>query len=50
MTRRKVIPAALVQALPDPKSYAGVKFANLAQITKAKQLVAEQWGPKVLGA
>jgi len=50
MTRRKVIPAALTKALPDPKAYAGVKFASVGQVTKAKQLVAEQWGPKVLGA
>jgi len=47
---RKVIPSALLKALPDPGAYAGVKFASLQQINKAKQLVAEQWGPKVLGA
>jgi putative spermidine/putrescine transport system substrate-binding protein len=50
MTRRKVIPSALVKALPDPSAYAGVKFASTGQVTRAKALVAEQWGPKVLGA
>jgi putative spermidine/putrescine transport system substrate-binding protein len=50
LARRKVIPASLIKALPDPSAYAGVKFASVAQQTKAKALVAEQWGPKVLGA
>jgi putative spermidine/putrescine transport system substrate-binding protein len=50
LARRKVVPSALVKALPDPKAYANVKFASVAQQTKAKALVAEQWGPKVLGA
>src|SRR5207248_9048691 len=50
LAARKVIPASLSKALPDPSAYAGVKFANLKQITDAKNLVAEQWGPKVLGA
>jgi len=50
LAKRKVIPAALIKALPDPNAYAGVKFASLAQITKAKAQVAAEWGPKVLGA
>lgn len=50
MAKRKVIPAALIKALPDPAAYAGVKFASLAQISKAKAQVAAEWGPKVLGA
>jgi putative spermidine/putrescine transport system substrate-binding protein len=50
MAKRKVIPAALVNALPDPSAYAGVKFASLGQITKAKTQLAAEWGPKVLGA
>jgi putative spermidine/putrescine transport system substrate-binding protein len=50
LARRKVIPAALIKALPSPSAYASVKFASVAQQTKAKAIVAEQWGPKVLGA
>jgi putative spermidine/putrescine transport system substrate-binding protein len=50
LTQRKVVPASLVKALPDPKVYAGVKFASIPQITKAKAVIAAQWGPKVLGA
>jgi putative spermidine/putrescine transport system substrate-binding protein len=50
LVARKVVPKALLAALPAPSLYAGVKFASLAQITKAKAIVAAQWGPKVLGA
>ena len=50
LVARKVIPKALLAALPAPSLYAGVKFASLAQITNAKNIVAAQWGPKVLGA
>jgi putative spermidine/putrescine transport system substrate-binding protein len=50
LAKRKVIPSALLKALPDPAAYSGVKFASLAQITKAKAQVAAEWGPKVLGA
>jgi putative spermidine/putrescine transport system substrate-binding protein len=50
LAARKVIPSSLLKALPDPGAYAGVKFASLKQIDNAKQKVAEQWGPKVLGA
>jgi putative spermidine/putrescine transport system substrate-binding protein len=50
LARRNVIPRALITALPDPKAYAGVRFASLGQISRAKAQVAEQWGPKVLGA
>jgi len=50
LVARKVIPKALLTALPAPSLYAGVKFASLAQITNAKNIVAAQWGPKVLGA
>lgn len=50
LVARKVIPAALLKALPPASLYAGVKFASLSQISKAKAIVAAQWGPKVLGA
>jgi putative spermidine/putrescine transport system substrate-binding protein len=49
LVARKVVPKNLIAALPAASIYAGVKFANLGQITKAKAIVAEQWGPKVLG-
>ena len=48
--KRKVIPKALLAALPPASLYTGVKFASLGQIAKAKAIVAAQWGPKVLGA
>jgi putative spermidine/putrescine transport system substrate-binding protein len=50
LVKRKVIPKALLAALPAPSLYAGVKFASLGQIAKAKAKVAADWGPKVLGA
>jgi putative spermidine/putrescine transport system substrate-binding protein len=49
MAKRKVIPAALLKALPPASSYAGVKFASSSQLTKAKAQLAAEWGPKVLG-
>jgi putative spermidine/putrescine transport system substrate-binding protein len=49
LVARKVVPKSLLAALPPASIYAGVKFASLGQITKAKAIVAEQWGPKVLG-
>jgi len=50
LVARKKIPKALLAQLPPASIYANAKFANLAQIAKAKAVVAEQWGPKVLGA
>jgi putative spermidine/putrescine transport system substrate-binding protein len=49
LVTRKVVPKALIAALPPASTYAQVKFASLGQITKAKAIVAAQWGPKVLG-
>jgi putative spermidine/putrescine transport system substrate-binding protein len=49
LVARKVVPKSLLAALPAASIYAGVKFASLSQITKAKAIVAAQWGPKVLG-
>jgi putative spermidine/putrescine transport system substrate-binding protein len=40
---RKVVPKALLQALPAAKIYAKVKFASPAQQTKAKALINAQW-------
>lgn len=43
MVGRKVVPKALIQALPAPSIYAKVKFASPAQQTKAKALINAQW-------
>jgi len=50
LVARKVIPKSLLAALPPASRYAGVKFASLGQIQRAKDKVAAEWGPKVLGA
>jgi putative spermidine/putrescine transport system substrate-binding protein len=50
MARRKVIPKSLLSALPDPSAYSSVKFASLGQIARAKDKLAKEWGPKVLGS
>ncbi len=47
MTNRKVIPKTLLTALPSGALYAKVKFANSAQQSKAKALIASQWPSKV---
>ena len=44
---RKVIPKALLAALPAADLYAKVKFANAAQQTAAKAKIAEEWPSKV---
>jgi putative spermidine/putrescine transport system substrate-binding protein len=49
MVKRNVIPKALLNALPSPAAYAKVKFANPTQVTNARKIVSEEWGPKVLG-
>jgi putative spermidine/putrescine transport system substrate-binding protein len=47
LAQRKVLPKALLSALPAPALYAKVKFASIAQQTKAKALIASQWPTKV---
>ena len=49
MSKRGVIPAGLLAKLPAAQDYKTVKFASVAQITKATSVLAAQWGPKVLG-
>jgi putative spermidine/putrescine transport system substrate-binding protein len=49
LVARKVVPKSLIAALPPASFYAKAQFANLSQIAKAKEIVAAQWGPKVLG-
>jgi putative spermidine/putrescine transport system substrate-binding protein len=47
LAQRKVLPKALLSALPSPALYAKVKFASIEQQTKAKALIAAQWPTKV---
>jgi putative spermidine/putrescine transport system substrate-binding protein len=47
MARRKVVPAALLKALPAASLYANVKFAGPAAQTKAKAVVTTEWPTKV---
>jgi putative spermidine/putrescine transport system substrate-binding protein len=47
LAQRKVLPKALLTALPSPALYAKVKFASIGQQTKAKALIASQWPTKV---
>jgi putative spermidine/putrescine transport system substrate-binding protein len=47
MAARKVIPKALIAALPSSALYAKVRFASSGQQSKAKALIAAQWPSKV---
>lgn len=47
LVARKVIPKAVLAALPAAAIYNKVKFASLGQQTKAKALIAQQWPTKV---
>jgi putative spermidine/putrescine transport system substrate-binding protein len=47
LAQRKVLPKSLLNALPAASIYAKVKFASIAQQTKAKALIASQWPSKV---
>jgi putative spermidine/putrescine transport system substrate-binding protein len=49
MVKRKVVPAALIKALPSPALYAKVKFANRKQNNDSKALILDQWPKKVGG-
>ena len=49
MARRKVVPGALVRALPAPAAYAKVRFASPTQNDRAAKLIAKEW-PKKVGA
>jgi len=46
---RKVIPKALLQALPSAAIYNKVKFASLSQISKAAAQIKAEWPSKVGG-
>jgi putative spermidine/putrescine transport system substrate-binding protein len=47
LAARKVIPRALLNALPNPAAYAKVKFASVSQITKARAAISTEWPKKV---
>jgi putative spermidine/putrescine transport system substrate-binding protein len=47
LAQRKVLPKALLNALPAPALYAKAKFASVTQLTKAKALIASEWPTKV---
>ena len=47
LASRKVLPKALLAALPSPALYAKVKFASIAQLTRAKAKIATDWPSKV---
>ena len=49
MSRRKVIPARLLKALPAPAAYAKVRFASPTHQDRAKARIAKEW-PKKVGA
>lgn len=44
------VPADLAAKLPPPEQYANVKFPSLTQLTNASNIVAQNWGPQVLGS
>jgi putative spermidine/putrescine transport system substrate-binding protein len=47
LAARKVLPKSLLAALPSASLYAKVKFASIAQQTKAKAKIATDWPSKV---
>jgi putative spermidine/putrescine transport system substrate-binding protein len=47
LVARKVIPKAVLAALPAASIYTKVKFASLGQQSKAKALIAQTWPTKV---
>jgi putative spermidine/putrescine transport system substrate-binding protein len=50
LAKRGKIPAALAAKLPPAEAYKDVRFATVAQINKAQEVLQEQWGPKVAGS
>lgn len=49
MVNRKVVPKALIAALPAASAYSKVKFASVGQVNKARAAIATEW-PKKVGA
>jgi putative spermidine/putrescine transport system substrate-binding protein len=44
------VPAGLAAKLPPASQYANIKFPSLAQLNAATTVVAQNWGPQVLGS
>jgi putative spermidine/putrescine transport system substrate-binding protein len=49
MVARKVVPKALINALPNAAAYSKVKFASVGQIVRARATITTEW-PKKVGA
>ncbi len=47
LVKRKVVPKAMVNALPPANIYAGVKFANAKQLSDARAKIQAEWTAKV---
>jgi putative spermidine/putrescine transport system substrate-binding protein len=47
MVARKVVPNALLKALPSAATYSKVKFASVGQGTKARATISTEWPKKV---
>jgi hypothetical protein len=47
MSKRKVIPANLLKALPAASIYAQVKFASPGQLSRARAKIAAEWPAKL---
>lgn len=49
LVKRNAVPKDLLAQLPPAQSYNNVQFPTQDQNKKAQKIVAEQWGPKVIG-
>ncbi|MFN8224094.1 MAG: ABC transporter substrate-binding protein [Gaiellales bacterium] len=47
LVARKVVPKAMLAALPNSAAYAKVRFASVSQVTKARAVIATEWPKKV---
>ncbi len=47
MVGRKVIPKALLNALPNPTAYSKVRFASVGQVDRARAAITTEWPKKV---
>ena len=47
MVGRKVIPKALISALPNAAAYSKVRFASVGQVDKARAAITTEWPKKV---
>lgn len=47
MVARKVVPNAMIKALPNAAAYSKVKFASVTQVVKARATISADWPKKV---